>query len=402
MTPSNRHYLRERLSGLRDRLLAIGPDPDGQGQVRAEADARRAMLEQRWRRLETEDPDLAIHQLRARTRLTPLDEEILSLAVGCATDPDLAALVAAAQAPIAEVRPTPWLLLRALATSSDERFDALTALTRAGTLARTGLVTWPTHDPALGPLARPFQAAPFAISFLLGDVRIDDRLAFAAALGSSDLTLDQVSLPPDGLSALRTMAALLARPRRFEAPARGFRPPRASLAVLAGSRGTGKSLVARALAGEAGAPLLEVDASALLALSTADAVACLATAIQQATLLQAWVLIDGAERLLRDPPGDLPTGETPSAAGAFRRLLDEHDAVVLITAESPDALGLAIRDRVLLLHELRPHERRQAAYPRPSVAPGAPPTAIRAPTGCTRSARSSWRRGGSETPRARS
>jgi SpoVK/Ycf46/Vps4 family AAA+-type ATPase len=347
---------------MRDRLLALGSDPDGRGALRAEADARRAMLEQRWRRLETSQADLAVHALRARLSLTLLEEEILWLAVGSATDPDLSALIAAAQSPLAEARPTPWLIQRLLEGQAEQRLDALAAVDATGALSRAGLLNWPTQGGPREPLARPFQAAPFVISFLLGELRVDERLAFTASLATSDVTLDQVSLPHDGVTALRELAALLARSQRFDAPALGFRPPRASLALLAGARGSGKSLVARALAGEAGVPLLEIDANVVEGLNPADSLNCLATAFQQAALTGAWLLLDGAERLLRDASSDVPSGERTSVSGGFRRLLDEHEVVVLITAESPDALGVAVRDRVLLQHELRPQDRRLAAF----------------------------------------
>jgi len=329
---------------------------DTEETVRSEASARFAMHRQRYLRLEAANQDLRIHRLRRAMRLSGFEEECLWLAVACAVDGHVGDLVANCHRDSRWRLPTPWLCLTLFASNRLERFEALSAFDADAPLFESGVLRF-RDEPSEGPMLRPFCAAPFVVAFLRGLQRLDSRIAAVARITEPRWTLEQVALSADDRARLDRFVPMI---RQIWATiCSGEKRKLAGvMALVSGPRGVGKSSCVRAIAGECGASLIEMDCPRLSAMPIPEAAEVLRVAFSQAALEQAWLLFDACDRLFRDPPADSPFTDQPTLTGVLCDEWMRRPVIGWLTCESLDSLSPMLRDRLMFRHDLKPLDRK--------------------------------------------
>jgi SpoVK/Ycf46/Vps4 family AAA+-type ATPase len=192
----------------------------------------------------------------------------------------------------------------------------------------------------------------------LGRARLDPALASVAQVWSEPTAMFDVVLTHTNQAQLDAMLEGMGqRGGKSAPPTEG-----AWLIAVQGPAGTGKSLMARALAGVARQPLLSVDARLLA--HEEDPLGMLRLAQANARLLRAALHIDGAEGLAAARPSLAPALGAWVRGGAGLRVLEVHDADALrehlalephasLTLEEPDS---ATREQLWESHV--PHDAR--------------------------------------------
>ncbi|MBI5487166.1 MAG: AAA family ATPase [Deltaproteobacteria bacterium] len=225
--------------------------------------------------------------------------------------------------------------------------------------------------PAIWPTAVPYALGAAAVLALFLLAVVIARRGRRSAAGRASATLDGFQLPPpeipetrfhdvggidEAMDAVLELADVLKMPDRLRRL--GATLPRGVL--LAGPRGVGKTLLARALAGEAGVPLFRVPAPELAGTSAADAARRVRLLFDRAAGEAPCVVmiedLEGVARRARreDAPANEPGG-TLQALLAELETFDPRSGVVLLAATSrPDVIDPAMLrpgrfDRVLAL-----------------------------------------------------
>lgn len=355
--PAFAEYAAERLAWLEHRLLRLVAVERGlEGEV--ELSARAAVLAQRVRALESADPSLPTCQLRARGLLSPFQEDVLWLAAGAGLDRHLGELVADLQNDARRDFVTPWVCLRLFCETRRERVAAAASFEPGSPLVDLGLVSSEPRD--VSPhnrLDRELVAAPFAVAFLLGRPTLGGALASIARLGRPRLRVDDIALHAADRQGLRAMLAATHPHPALDDACTGpehYDFQRAVLLLITGSPGSGKTLAARALAAEAGATVIEVDADRAAGLPPLEAAAATEQAFRAGAFAGTWLLFDGCGHLLRDVAPENPFLDVRAVHATFRAALDRYPVTVIVTADSPDQLAGPVRERVLRYIELRP------------------------------------------------
>lgn len=263
--------------------------------------------------------------------LDALDAEILTLAVAPHVDVDLRDAIARFNdnllANLVDVR----LCLEFLVQDPVERLAVRARFAPDGPLRAARLVVLERSrdsgtDNLLGQELVP---APRALQTLLGETGLlDTSMSALATFQRPTVQLESVVLPPDTIAPL--LALLEAHQPRTVVPSRSpFALPAALVVEISGPPGTGKTLLVHALAHHLGKPLLEVDATRLAELPDADVAKHLYSALDQARLTDALLVLDGVDTLC-------------AKGGTRLALLQEafagHAGIVVLTAR--DSAGL--------------------------------------------------------------
>jgi len=335
------------------RLLLISKTADDEAVAR-EAIASVPVHEKRCKRIEQAHPHCPINHLRSRLGLTDFEENCLWLAIACALDKDVADIVSLAQHNERKRLPTPWLCATLFTSSRDEQLKSLSLLSDDGVLFASGALIHESIGATYEPLWRQFSASPFLLFYMLGEERVDGRIANVARLVRPSKTLEQVALSPGDFLELRSVASRLAQanlPTLKSAFAQngsqGFG------LLLSGEPGVGKTTAVRAIASECGANLLEVDGHSLSSMPFDEACFALKVAFSQAIVTGAWLLIDHCDSILADPPLDHPFGEHQTLAGLIMKELDRCPVIVWLTCENPERISRALRERLVFRYFLK-------------------------------------------------
>ena len=351
-----RGWLREVIRWLEQRLMASSAEDRNEDAV--EFDKKAAAITQSIARLEDERDDLPIHAVRAWAALSEFEERCLWLAVAAQVDRHVGELVAWLSGDSRQRAVTPWVCLRLFCTTRHERLERERAFDAAAPLFDLGLLAArPADGQALSSdrLDATLVPASFLRTFLLGRRVVSDEAAPFARRIRPALGLDQVACPPAERAALRAIGPALEWRPALADPVCGealYDFQQAGALLLTGSPGSGKSLLARALAGERGRALIEVDADRLATLSDPQIIHILDTLFREAAFTGEWLLFDGCDSLLRRARSEGPLGDQRLVFTAFRAALRRWPVGVIITAESPDAVADSVRDRLFLHHEL--------------------------------------------------
>lgn len=338
----------------------------GDAAAQVEADRQIGALRQRLLRAEADRPDLPIHALRRYAPLSERELDVLWLVIASRVEARVSDLAVTITNDKQRHWVSPALCLEVLYETRRERLGALALFADDGTLARSGLVQLIARTQgAPNGLHDVLLPASFLPSFLAGRRSVSEVAAPYASRVPPGLTLAMVALRAEDREELARAAALapfeetVLDPRLGQA---GYDFQRGALLVLAGPRGSGKSLVARALAGEARRAALVCDTETLAGRSTDEIEAVLSALCVEAAVTGDWVVLDGADRLLRDAPGESSGAADRQVWARLRALLQRLAIVCVVTTESAGHVAIGLRDRAFFQLELPPLGREQAAH----------------------------------------
>ncbi len=256
------------------------------------------------------------------------------------------------------------------------RFEAPDAAAR--------LNIWRTHLPSEAPLADDVQLHDLAHRFALtgGEVKNAVSIAFASAFAQrgkagpifhddlsraardqlrpnpsaeedaadlrwSDVRMRDVFLPADLRAEIDDFTAV-AREVKLVQQEWGVahRDGLAQVVLLHGEPGTGKTLCARAIAGELGRPLLRVSVGGLRSKWVGESESRLTRVFARAAREGAVVLLDEVDAIVA-PRGDARTARHEDVlTSTLLVLLDAHDGVVVMTTNRPQCVDSALARRI--------------------------------------------------------
>ena len=312
---------------------APGMDPEALALVRAEREAADAGI--RARRAATPRGALALDRLAERFGLQPLDEAVLLTALAPALDQEVLTWMEGATGGRARGGPTVDLVLALWTRGLAERVAGRARFVDTAPLVANHLVTLARDglDPASSLLDAMVRLPGRMVGELLGQPAEGLEEDAGARLVSGGQGLDRVVLGPAHEALVRGLLA-----------ARRPGPP-ATVVLLAGPSGVGKSMLAHAIAGAMGLAVLEVEPLRFLDLRHAPGER-LAALLREARLRQAAVLLDDCDAMLRGR--DLGGALT----GLWLSALDRFEGTVLLTTSRPALLDEALDRRVFLRIDL--------------------------------------------------
>ena len=287
---------------------------------------------------------LGLPSLRARLALDDADADVLMHAAAAQLDPSLAKL----HTRLSGTAFHPWLDVGlAVQVQHDgvaERLRARTRFEPNAPLLRHRLIVLDRARPEAkdNVNAAEIKLPPRVARVILGADPTGGASTYAR-LSTPDVDLDSVVLPEEAraeLEQLLTAQAGLAQ--RLSAWGYDALLPsgRAVVVLLAGAPGTGKTMLATALAKRLGKKLLSIDGARL-----AEAGRALETELDElfveARLADAVVLFDACELLFGGRGGANPRAQ------ALMRALDRFDGLVLLATSMPDRLDPTLDRRVL-------------------------------------------------------
>ena len=142
--------------------------------------------------------------------------------------------------------------------------------------------------------------APRVLQLLLGEQGLlDVSMAGVAEFIRPQVQLEQVILPPGEIDPMLTLLGAWAkRALRPKEPTSPFSMAPGLVVEISGPPGTGKSMLVHALARHLDMPILQVDATRLQELADVDVQRALQSALDQARLIGAVLVLDGVDGLL--------------------------------------------------------------------------------------------------------
>jgi len=180
-------------------------------------------------------------------------------------------------------------------------------------------------------------------SLLLGEDDADDTVMAFSSIIEPQVRLDQVVLPPERLE--EVLAVVRDRDRYLKArESWGFDRiltyGRGTVIMFSGPPGTGKTMLAHALAREAGSRLMLADARQILQHSRHDFAENLQRMFHEARILGAILFFDEADELFTDRSvnGFMPT---------LLRELEKLDGICILATNRPQILDEALERRIL-------------------------------------------------------
>jgi AAA+ superfamily predicted ATPase len=280
---------------------------------------------------------LPIEWLRRRTQIPALAEECLLLAVAAQVRPGFAGVVARHPAASGFAHVSPELCLSVFLPDRIDRLAHMPLFLPGSGLLRHRLArVLPSPDASADVLRGILVPSPVVTAALLAVESLPDILEGVAARVQPEVALGDVVLSDD----VRARCdAALARLRGSDAldPARfgpgGYDLPAAFVELVTGPEGSGRRLLATALAREAGATLLSLDCRALAQRPRLEQEACLELAFQIALLRGDWLLATNAEAALGDG----------GVASHLAHLARASPITCLLTASSAAALAPEVR-----------------------------------------------------------
>ena len=329
-------------------------------------DVRIAILEQQMRAQEAGAAAL-LDRMRRVLHLDPFQEEALWLAVAAHHDGHLGELIATVYDDGRRDYVTPWLCLQLFCAHRRERLLAERSLGADSALFRRGLLSAHPRDAApFNRLQFELVPAPWLVDLAGGGPGLGRTLAPFAREVAPSLTTDGLASDRDRqLDGLRSLLGSADTAPHLDDPSCGpslYDFQKGFTVLLTGPPGCGKTLACRALAGEHGKTLLEVDAALVAGLPTEDAVHVVEAAFDAAAFTGRWLLLDDCQELLKGTtPGEPGAGSRPSIAAVFRKRIHDSPVVALITADSIDGISPTLRERMFVHHELRSLSRQAGA-----------------------------------------
>ena len=334
-TETNAAVLAEGISLVADLLLA--GDPALPPEQATALDARWAALEHHLRSSETPVP---LAELVARAALDSFELKCVLLALSRHIQPSVARVVEAASRDLEAPGITVGLALDRFCTDADGRALARRSFLRGGRLlthrvVRLGETVFGQGD---GLLDQRFDLTQPARRYLLGEDELGEPLARAAMLSHPAVSPQNVVVP---LEHMRTLRELITDNDRHRVLAdwgldRVVTEGRALTLLFSGPSGTGKTLLAKALACELGKPLLEVSAVDLPESQGVEAL--LDELFAEAAMRDAVVLIDECDSLV---------GKGDRRRVAAFRALEGFNGLAILTTNQPELLDDALERRIL-------------------------------------------------------
>ncbi len=288
--------------------------------------------------------DTSLGRLVADLDLTAAELALVVVLLGAVMDGEVGRAVAPEQ-PERETLGLPLgLLADRLWSSLPERVAAFELVRPDASLVRGRIVqvrtlTDTSHEPLRG---RRVSLTDPATRYLLGFAELSETVSRYAALSWPAESIRQVVLPAEHLRQASNL--VLHQPAVRRALARWATDPRfgpsvsgGAVLLFSGSSGTGKSLLARALAHESRRPLLSVRTSDLPMEGLAGV---LQDIFSEARMHGAMVLLEDCEHLLGK--------DSPRSSAGLRALDEENQGVLVLTTNYPDRLREAVARRIVL------------------------------------------------------
>lgn len=291
---------------------------DAVARVNTEADARGVRL--------------PMQMLTEQHGLDELDQRILTLVVAPHIDVDMRDAVARFNDNLLANTVDLRLCLEFL---FDDPVDRLTARARFGADAplRSArlIVLKPSGDRhADNLLDQEIAPAARALQLLLGEQGLlDTAMAGMAVLSWPTVDLATLVLPEGRVGPLLSLIQHHQLPTVQAQESALFALPAALVVEISGPPGTGKTLLVQAIAHYLGRPLLEIDASQLATHDDADVAREIHSALDQARLSDALLVLDGVDTLC---------GKGTSRLGLLQDAFAVHTGIVVLTSRDTGAL----------------------------------------------------------------
>lgn len=175
--------------------------------------------------------------------------------------------------------------------------------------------------------------APRVLQLLLGEQGLlDVSMAGVAEFIRPQVRLDQVILPPGELGPMLTLLEAWSkralRPKELVSP---FSMAPGLVVELSGPPGTGKSMLVHALAHHLDMPILQVDSTRLQDLADVDVQRSLQSALDQARLIGAVLVLDGVDGLL---------AKGSSKVDVVQETMHNFPGLVILTSRDTGALDM--------------------------------------------------------------
>ncbi len=342
-------YLEGRLQALDAHIVeiqAIGLESDLSDLVRRYLE-QCAALDAAWEQDPDEEALPSLLRLRRRFGLSVFDDQVLLLALAPTLDSRFGERVAALKRVYGRTTPDVGLALSLFAATFAERVRCRGAFSPKAALLRNHLLQLDARSAHDGNLLEMGLHLPVRIAnLLLENDSVEASLEGFSRLLWPKTDLDDVVLPKRMLGQIMAVAGQyeLYLQRRAEW---GHQPGgdggRSIVLLFSGAPGTGKTLMAHALAHYLGRPLLLVDANRLQ--SARGVEANMDHLLREARLQRAVLLFDDCESLFASRlqgNRDLPT---------LLAALDAYEGIVLLTTNLPTLLDTALERRITLTLE---------------------------------------------------
>jgi SpoVK/Ycf46/Vps4 family AAA+-type ATPase len=274
---------------------------------------------------------LPIEILTGQGDLDALDREILILAVAPHVDVEIRDAVARFNdnllANYVDVR----LCLEFLVDDPVARLNVRNRFGNRGRLIQSRFVSMERPRDVGGENLLAYEVLPAArvMQLLLGELGLlDSAMGGMAKFERPEIELSSVILPPDDLA---PMISLLEQHTQnlSDEGASPFALPNGLTVEISGPPGTGKSLLVRGLCNHLGLPLLEIDAARLQEMPDEAFRSTLYSALDQATLGGAIVVLDGVDALLAKGSGRVAD---------VQAMLQSHRGITILTARESGSL----------------------------------------------------------------
>lgn len=289
--------------------------------------------------------DLPLEQLGVEHKLDTFEKDVLAVLLGADMDPGfLKALedMGGHHRGVREIR----TILMLLCDNTAERIHARRYFVHNAALLAGGLLNLSySHDMSS---ETEFMTMDLAVprriaSLILGEQDLDEGIMAFSAVVEPEVSLDQVVLPPEKL----TEVLALVRDRDVYLQARrewGFdrvlKYGRGTVIMFSGPPGTGKTMLAHALAKEAGCRLMLADLRQVVTHSRHDIGENLQRMFHEARILNAVLFFDEADEMFTDRNfnGFMPT---------LLRELEKMDGLCILATNRPQILDEALERRIL-------------------------------------------------------
>ena len=268
---------------------------------------------------------LPIAALAEQHALDALDREILTLAVAPHVDVDLRDAIARFNDNLLANTVDVRLCLEFLVHDPVERLAVRARFAPDGPLRRARLIAMDrAQGGAENLLGQEIVPAPRAMQLLLGEQGLlDTSMAGMAAFTWPTVDLGSVVLAPDKIAPLLSLLQQHNLPAAKAPRTTTFALPDALVVEISGPPGTGKTMLVHALAKHLNKPLLEIDATRLAEQNDQDLARNLYSALDQARLADAVLVLDGVDNLC---------GKGSTRLGLLQDAFAGHAGIVVLTS----------------------------------------------------------------------